>query len=104
MRKIYENIEFSRVGHFQSILDSAGIRTHVKNLGASFAAGEIPFDQTIPELWVVDDDAYDEALEILRPYYCHDFPVEAAWTCPACGEAVDGTFGECWNCQATRPV
>jgi hypothetical protein len=103
MRKIYENIEFSRVGHYQSILETAGIRTHVKNLGTSFATGEIPFDQTIPELWVVDDDTYAEAMEILLPYHHHDFPEASPWTCPVCGEAVEGTFGECWNCQAPRP-
>lgn len=103
MRKIYENIEFTRVGNFQSILESEGIGTHIKNLGASAAAGDIPFQQVFPELWVVDDTDYERALEVLRPYYCHDFPVVSSWVCPGCAEEIEGTFGECWNCQTPRP-
>lgn len=103
MRKIYENLEFTRVGHYQSILESEGIRSHLVNIGASASAGEIPFQQVFPELWVVDDAEYERALEVLRPYYCHEFPVDSPWTCPACDEAIEGTFGECWNCQTARP-
>jgi hypothetical protein len=25
-----------------------------------------------------------------------------AWTCPNCGEAIEGQFGQCWNCDAVR--
>lgn len=103
MRKIYENMDFTPVGHFQSILESEGIRCLIKNLGSAAAVGEIPFLQAFPELWVVDDCEYDRALEVLRPYYCHDFPVSAPWTCAGCGEVIEGTFGECWKCQAACP-
>ena len=67
MRKVYEHIDFARVGHFQSILETAGIGTHIKNLGAAAASGEIPFVQCYPELWVADDQDYDRALEVLQP-------------------------------------
>ena len=103
MRKIYEYIDHSRVGHYQSILESAGIRTHIKNVGATMGMGEIPFIQLFPELWVVDDSDYDRSLEILRPYHDHEFQAGSDWQCPRCGEAVEGAFGECWNCQAPRP-
>jgi hypothetical protein len=104
MRKIYEHIDHSRVGLYQSILESAGIRTHLKNVGASIGMGEIPFTQLFPELWVVEDSDYDHAIAILKPYHEHGFPVDSDWQCPGCGEGVDGAFGECWNCQAPRPV
>jgi Putative prokaryotic signal transducing protein len=103
MRKIYENFEFARVGHFQSILESVGIQTHLMNVGASASAGDIPFQQVFPELWVVDDSQYELALETLRPYYCHEFEDGPPWTCPSCKESIEGTFNECWNCQAERP-
>jgi hypothetical protein len=103
MRKVYENVEYARVGHFQSVLESSGIATHVKNLGASNASGEVVFSQVYPELWVVDDNDYDAALELLRPLITHDLPEAPDWKCPGCGEHVVGTLGECWNCQTPRP-
>lgn len=104
MRKIYEHIDFSRVGHYQSILESAGISTHLKNLGAAMASGEIPFVQCFPELWVVEDADYDRALDVLRPYHDRAGEDRSNWTCPSCGEAIEGTFGQCWNCETMRPV
>jgi predicted amidophosphoribosyltransferase len=29
---------------------------------------------------------------------------EEAWTCPHCGEQIEGQFDVCWNCQAERPA
>lgn len=104
MRKIYEHIDFARVGHYQSILESEGIRTYIKNSGASIGMGEIPFTQLFPELWVTDDADYGRALEVLRPYHQNEFEENPDWECPKCGEAVEGIFGECWNCQTSRPV
>jgi hypothetical protein len=103
MRKIYEHIEFTRVGHYQSILEAEGIRTDLRNLGASSAAGEIPFVQTFPELWVIHDEDYDLAIEILKPYHQQQIPEATPWICPNCNEVVDGTFGECWSCQTPQP-
>ena len=104
MRKIYEHIDFARVGHFQSILEAADIGTHIKNLGAATASGEIPFVQCYPELWVSDDRDYERALKILQPYYDQESAELAPWKCPGCGELVEGEFGQCWNCQTMQPA
>ncbi len=68
MKKIYENIDFTRVGYLQSILESAGIATLVKNEGPSSLSGLIAVGQCYPELWIVDEDRYDEAMAVLRPH------------------------------------
>ncbi|MFT4546148.1 MAG: hypothetical protein ACI8XO_000837 [Verrucomicrobiales bacterium] len=104
MRKIFEHIEFARVGHYQSILEDAGIATSIKNLGASSGSGEIPFTEVFPELWVNNDDQYDRAMELLEPYHNKEIPSEAAWQCPNCTEQVPGSFGQCWQCQTMRPT
>lgn len=103
MRKIYEHIEFARVGHYQSILESNGIATLIKNTGASIGTGEIPFTETFPELWVVEDSEYDRAMELLEDYQPPDTSDLTDWTCPNCGESVEKQFGECWNCGTDRP-
>jgi hypothetical protein len=103
MKKIYEHIEYARVGHYQAILESEGIDTVVKNLEAQVGAGEIPFTEVFPELWVSNDADYDRAMELLEAYQPPDTSTLTDWTCAKCGEAVDKEFGECWNCGTIRP-
>lgn len=106
MRKIYEHADFTMVGYYQTVLEEAGILTLVKNVGASIGTGEIPFTEVYPELWVMEDAEYDRAESLLRALREEGPPESAAqleWTCPNCGEKVEGNFGECWNCGTDRP-
>ena len=100
MRKIYENLDFTIVGHFQSILEENGIGTLVKNLGSSSVMGEVPFTHAYPELWIADDADFAEALKILEPYYRAMKETRPEWECE-CGETIAGSYGACWNCGAT---
>ena len=68
MKKIYENIDFTRVGYLQSILESEGISTHLKNAGTSALSGLVAAGHCYPELWVLDDAQYDKAIGILKPH------------------------------------
>lgn len=105
MKLVFDHIDFTLVGHLQSILEGEGIRTEIRNLNASSAAGAIPVAQVYPEIWVLDnrDEARARAL-------IHDFlessprtPPGPDWVCPLCHETVDGVFSECWNCSTPRP-
>lgn len=107
MRKVYEHADYAIVGYYQTVLEEAGILTLVKNVGASMGTGEIPFTEVYPELWVMDDAEHDRAMELLSALREAGPPASAAefeWTCAACGEKVEGNFGECWNCGADRPA
>lgn len=103
MKKIYEHLEYARVGHYQAILESEGIATLIKNQSAQVGAGEIPFTEVFPELWVMDDNDYDQAMKLLEEYQPPDVSTLTDWTCPSCGEHVTKEFGECWNCSTIRP-
>jgi hypothetical protein len=82
-------------------LTSAGIDATVQRAYASGIAGEIPPDQSLPEVWVLDDAQHAVALRLLDEL--RHLPWRH-WNCPACGETVDGPFEQCWNCGAQRPV
>ncbi|MFT5465534.1 MAG: hypothetical protein ACI8UO_000629 [Verrucomicrobiales bacterium] len=69
MRKLFESHEHERVAHFQSILESAEILTLIKNDCQAACEGIFPNDVDVPELWVMNDEDYDRAFEILRPFY-----------------------------------
>lgn len=106
MRLIFENIDFTIVGHMQTILEAEGIRTEIRNAGAAGLAGEVPYTQVYPELWILENTDEPRAREIIRDYREKSAATPAGpdWTCAKCGEAVDGIFIECWNCGAPSPV
>ena len=106
MKLVFAHIDFTIVGHLQTLLEAEGIRTEIRNLGGSSAAGELPFTQVYPELWILENKDELRAKAIVHAYRDEAAaePVGAGWTCPTCGEAVDGVFGECWNCGTPAPV
>ncbi len=106
MRLVFDNIDFTIVGHMASLLESEGIACEIRNAGASGLAGEIPHTLVYPELWVLDKLDEPRAREIIRAYRDTEStaPVAADWTCQKCGETVEGVFAECWNCGADAPL
>jgi len=100
MRKIFEHPAYYEVGLLESKLNSHGIETLVKNTAISTVGG-IPFTASYPELWVLHDTQYDEALALLQEYKANlQNPAPGPdWICVQCGESVPGTFDFCWNCQ-----
>lgn len=86
---------------WRDMLAGAGIDCSVQRAYSSGIAGEIPPDQALPEIWVLDDGALESARSLLaalrRPPHRH-------WVCRACGERIDGPFEQCWNCGADMPA
>jgi len=82
------------------LLSQAGIPATVQRIYSSSIAGELPPDQSLPEVWITDDERLEQARGLL-----HDLrhPVHRRWICPGCGERIDGPFEQCWNCGAAMP-
>jgi uncharacterized protein YlaI len=82
------------------MLTQEGIPANVQRWYASSIAGEIPPDQALPEVWIVDDEqlalAQRRLAELRRPPWRH-------WVCRGCLERIDGPFEQCWNCGAMMP-
>lgn len=99
MIKVFENFDSSRVGQMQSLLEAHGIPTFIKNQFASSVMGEVPFVEVCPQLYILDDRDLGRARQLLPP----ELPApahERDWICPECGVAIEGQFGQCWNCAA----
>lgn len=82
------------------LLSQEGFDVTVQRAFASGIAGEIPPDQSLPELWLLDDDRLDAARARLAQL---QRPAERRWACPGCGELVEGPFEQCWNCGTLAP-
>lgn len=104
MRKVFEHRDYHEVGLCESILQSNGIETTIKNQNVSSLAGDIPFTSAYPELWILDDSRYDEAISLLLEFRrgAQESSATDDWICQNCGESVPGTFHSCWKCEAAR--
>jgi uncharacterized protein YlaI len=83
------------------MLTQAGIDANVQRMYSSGIAGEIPPDQALPEVWVLDDGRLEEARRLLAEL--HSAP-QRHWVCRQCHERIDGPFEQCWNCGAPMPA
>ncbi len=99
MKKLHTFNPWQRpqAGMFRELLAGEGISCLVRNEQIVGAMGEIPFLECYPELWVVDDDVLPRARMLLEKWLKED-PSAEPWTCPACGEVLEGQFGACWKC------
>jgi hypothetical protein len=80
-------------------LREAGIEASVQRQFLSGAAGELPPDQCLPEIWITYDQQERAARALLEQL--RNLP-QRRWQC-ACGELVEGGFESCWNCGRPMP-
>ncbi len=81
-------------------LTRAGVEAIVQRQYTSSIAGEIPPDQCLPEVWVLEDSQLAQARALLFEL---QHPRERRWVCPACQELIEGPFEQCWRCGANMP-
>ena len=104
MKRLYRAANLIEATHLKTLLDSAGIATFLRNENMMRVAGEVPFDQCWPEVWISDPADEPLAQEILEDFRTRKRPRGPAWTCPKCNEWLEGQFTACWNCGTQRPL
>ena len=62
----------------------------------------LPGAEFYPKLWIVEDSEFSKAAAVLEVFRQLPAPRSGAWTCPACGEQLEGQFSSCWKCGAAR--
>ena len=96
MKKLTSAESIITIRHYQNFLASEGIATEVRNDVLGSIVGEMPFVETWPQLWVVNDLDFDRAKQLIEAVDAES-PTDA-WTCGKCGEENEGQFSVCWNC------
>ena len=73
MKKVFLSQNLIEVEMRKERLEQARIQCMIKNQRSSSLAGEIPFTEVFPELWLVQDEDYDRARQLLEEglYYNH---------------------------------
>lgn len=103
MRKVYSSHDSVIVGHARQVLDNHAIPCIVRNDFLLGGAGELPVNETWPELWVIDDGDFDRARDLIGAIVETTEASDTPWRCPSCGERMEGQFTDCWACGASRP-
>ncbi len=65
MIKVFEDFDIALVGLYESVLEAEGIPTFMKNRFLTAGAGEIPFLEAVPQLWVLNDADAARAVSVL---------------------------------------
>lgn len=98
MKKIFVSQNLFEVEMRKERLEEAGIPCTIKNQRSSGLAGEIPFTEVFPELWVIQDEDADRARQLLEEGLVSLPSNQDTWMCAGCGERHESQFGTCWNC------
>ena len=98
MLKLFVSQSLVEVETRKEVLEQEGILCTVKNQQGSSLAGEVPFAEVFPELWVINDDDFPRAQEFLENWSKAAATIDTAWTCSVCGEHHTGEFTTCWKC------
>jgi hypothetical protein len=101
MIEVYRNQDSATIGHLQSLLESEGIRTYLRNEFASSTT--ITVSEALPALCILEDSDIERGVELIRAYIesCSANSNEEQ-TCPQCGETSPKTFAVCWKCGAAQ--
>jgi hypothetical protein len=102
MHLLYSSLKLLEVHHLKNLLEAEGIHCHIKNELLSRLAGEIPFTECAPQLWLLDERDIERATRVVADLG-RDPVAKPPWRCPSCGEALEGQFSACWECGALRP-
>ena len=101
MRPLLTSLNLLEIHHLKNVLEAEGIRCWVKNELLSRLAGEVPFVDCALELHLSRESDRPRA-EALLEAWRRPPPPGPAWTCPSCGEWLEGQFNACWKCGAQR--
>src|SRR4030095_3728283 len=82
----------------KSLLDEASIPCMIRNEYPSSALSELTPSESSPEIWIMNDEDYSRASEIVNSFRNAEVGTAEPWTCPDCGEVIEGQFTSCWNC------
>lgn len=104
MKEIFTAQDFTRVGFYESVLKEAGIRCFIQNFNSQYSPIALPSPHSLPRLCIIDDEDFDDAIELLEPFQNQPIPsaMSVEWKCQACGEQVPAEFDSCWKCGVPK--
>lgn len=101
MKAVYEASDRIEARLLADMLEANRIRSFIQGDYLAGGAGELPTLQ-FPVIWVMDDRDVALARKLIDGYFESVGSSTGPWTCPNCGESLDGNFQQCWQCGHLR--
>ena len=106
MQEVYTARDVVDARLMKELLESRGVRAVARGEPLSILGINIPLGRVFPSVLVDETDfararqIVDDFLQSLEQEQGKDDA--EPWTCPQCGENLEGQFRECWSCGAGR--
>ncbi|MCW8091761.1 putative signal transducing protein [Alteromonas sp. ASW11-130] len=109
MKKLFSSDDRFLVQQVRSELEALDIPYLMKNEFTSGAMGELPWQDVMPEIWLIDEEWEPKARELVFALVEHTKPGEdkvcaQLWRCPHCQEMNEPEFDVCWQCEGEPRV
>jgi len=104
MKQVYVARSVTDAHLVRGVLEAEGIAAMVRGEFLAGGIGELPAD--VCGVWILDDALAARASQVLEEVWRGRRASGSAgpWTCPGCGEPLEGQFTDCWRCGAARPA
>jgi len=99
MRRLTQAPNMALATLWADLLCEDGLPATVQRQYLGAAAGHLPPDECLPEIWLRHDEHLPRARALLEGL--RNLP-QHRWQC-VCGEIVEGGFEQCWNCGTLMP-
>lgn len=99
MKKVFSCLNTIELAPYKNLLERNDIPVLVKNEFAIGVVGEIPINESWPQLWVLDDNNEARARELCLKLERETKQNLDDWLCPHCGEENASSFELCWHCE-----
>ncbi len=105
MKLVFEARDSMEAHLVRGLLESHGLGAEVRGETLAGDAGELPFVEVWPTVWIHEDDRDLEARSIIAESgrASSGQAPDAGWSCRKCGERVEPQFTACWACGNDRP-
>lgn len=98
--RVYKAADPMDAEFVRGLLENAGLTAVVHGANVSSWYGPILGQAVAPGVYVPQADLA-AAEKIVARYVAGEIEIGEPWTCPQCGELIEGQFTACWNCGAT---
>jgi hypothetical protein len=106
LKKVYVARDLPDAHLLKGLLEGIHIAAEVHGEETFRIAGQSPSFVTAPAVWILNDEDYGQAMELVSAFQGGQLgrpDARRPWRC-SCGEENEGQFSECWNCGRSRPV
>ncbi|MBN2143822.1 MAG: DUF2007 domain-containing protein [Candidatus Aureabacteria bacterium] len=99
MKKLHVCLNEQEADLIGSFMQKEDIPIEIRFKNLQSLRGPVPFVDTDPEIWILNDEDFEKASALLKEFLKPQVdPNLKSWKCPNCGEQIESQYDACWHC------